>query len=370
MKYTTLRIAPHFPPHLATLLATLLPTRLPILLPILLAILLSTATAHAQLDIDTAAAITRNPNLYSLLVNRNNQTLCQRYFNGHRETDLMNDQSLTKSIVSLLIGIAIDKGKIKSLDQPIVDFFPELKTDSDKRKPQITIRQIMNQASGLYHENLEAPGGIPSYLNAPSQKDLVLHSPLNAEPGTTWHYSNAATHLLSVILTIATGTDTYTFAKTNLFDPLGIGTLEWMKMKDGYYDGCGLLSIRLRSEDMLKIGLLILHHGRYNDKQLVPAKYVDGILNPDKYYQTDWGFTQSTYALCYYHATVDGTAITYGMGWGGQFLVIIPGLNTVVVANENPADATAIRQSVTFTTKIFPLLLRLIATSPATTTHS
>ena len=323
-----------------------------------LASLLLTTTADAQLDIDTAAAITKNPNLYSLLVNRNNQTLCERYFNGHHQTDLMNDQSLTKSVVSLLIGIAIEKGKIKSLDQPIVDFFPELRSDSDKRKPGITIRQIMNQASGLYHEDLGTLGGIPSYLNAPSQKDLVLHSPLNAEPGATWHYSNAATHLLSVILSIATGTDTYTFAKTNLFDPLNITTLEWMKMQDGYYDGCGLLSIRLRSEDMLKIGLLLLHHGRHNDKQLVPAKYVDEVLNPEKDYHTDWGFPQSTYALCYYHTTVDGTPITYGMGWGGQFLIIIPSLNTVIVANENPADATAIRQSVNFTAKIFPFLLQ------------
>ena len=322
---------------------------------LLLASLLLAATAHAQFDIDTAAAITKNPNLYSLLVNRNDQTLCQRYFNGHHETDLMNDQSLTKSIVSLLIGIAIDKGNLKSLDQPIVDFFPELRSDSDKRKPQITIRQIMNQASGLYHEDL---ANLRDYLAAPSQKDLVLRSPLNAEPGATWHYSNAATHLLSVILSIATGTDTYTFAKTNLFDPLNITTLQWMKMKDGYYDGCGLLSIRLRSEDMLKIGLLILHHGRYNNKQLVPAKYIDQILNPDKDYHTDWGFPQSTYALCYYHTTVNDTPITYGMGWGGQFLIIIPALNTVIVANENTADATAIRQSVTFTTKIFPFLLQ------------
>lgn len=319
--------------------------------------LLAATGTRAQLHLDTVSVITRNPNLYSLLIHKDGKTVYGKYFNGRRETSLMNDQSLTKSVVSLLVGIAIDKGFIHSVDEPIVDFFPELKNDPDPRKPQVTIRQIMNQASGLYHEDLTKLGGLLEYLMAPSQKDLVLNAPLNDEPGRTWHYSNAATHLLSVILTKSTGTDTYTFGKKYLFDPLGIRTLEWPQMKDGYYDGCGLLAIRLRSEDMLKIGLLILHHGRYNDKQIVPANWTDLILNPDKSYPTEWGFDHSTYALCYYHATVGTTPITYGMGWGGQFLVIIPTLNAVIVANENTDDATAISQSILFTTKICPLIL-------------
>lgn len=324
----------------------------------ILVFFLLAATARAQLDIDTATAITQNPNLYSLLVNKDGRTLCDRYFNGHHENDLMNDQSLTKSIVSLLIGIAIDKGYIRSVDQPIVDFFPELKKDTDNRKQQITIREIMNQASGLYHENL---ANIRGFLSLPSQKDIVLNSPLVSDPGAVWHYDNAATHLLSVILTKATGADTYQFAKQQLFDPLGIASFDWPKMNDGYYDGSGLLSIRLRSADMMKVGLLILHHGRYHDRQLVPEKWIGLILDPDKFYNSYWGFEQSTYALCYYHTTVQGTAITYGMGWGGQFLVLIPSIDTVIVANENTADASAIRQSNTFIHRIFPMLLRQLS---------
>lgn len=327
----------------------------------LLFLLLSASMAsRAQVRIDTAAAISNNPSLYALVVNRDGRTIYRRYFNDHRDTDRMNDQSLTKSIVSLLVGIAIGKGDIRSVDQPIVDFFPELRKDPDPRKSQVTIREIMNQASGLYYEDLTSARGIPDYLNAPSQKDLVLRSPLNAEPGRTWHYSNAATHLLSVILSKSTGTDTYTFAKKYLFGPLGIADVEWMKMNDGFYDGCGLLSIRLRTEDMLKIGLLILHNGRLGSRQIVPEKWIQLILDPDKYYQTDWGFSHSTYALCYYHATVGGIPITYGMGWGGQFLVVIPALHAVVVANQSIADATAIRQENNFTSGIFPVLLRQI----------
>jgi len=321
-------------------------------------LLLLASYTRAQAVIDTSAAITKNSNLYSLIVDQNDRIIYQRYFNGHTEADLMNDQSLTKSIVSLLIGIAIDKGYISSVDEKIVSFFPELKRDTDQRMQEVTIREIMCQASGLYHEDLTQIG---AFLSLPNQYDMVLKSPLVSEPGKVFHYNNAASHLLSVILTRATGMDTYTFAKKYLFSPMGITSLQWAKMNDGYYDGSGLLSIRLRSADMMTIGTLFLHHGRYHNRQIVPSKWIDLVLHPDQFYATDWGFHPSTYALCYYHTIFRGIDITYGMGWGGQFLIIIPSLNTIVVANENTADATAVQQSINFTDRIFPLLFNDLA---------
>jgi CubicO group peptidase (beta-lactamase class C family) len=144
--------------------------------------------------------------------------------------------------------------------------------------------------------------------------------------------------------------------KKFLFDPLGITGFKWSKMRDGYSDGSGLLSIQLHSEDLVKIGKLILSHGWYAHKPIVPEKWIKLIMQPDKFYPSDWGFDHSTYALCYYHANYNGTDITYGMGWGGQFLIIIPSLKAVVVINENTADATAINQSVTFINHIFPVI--------------
>jgi CubicO group peptidase (beta-lactamase class C family) len=114
--------------------------------------------------------------------------------------------------------------------------------------------------------------------------------------------------------------------------------------------------VRLRSGDMMKIGLLLLHKGVYDHRQIVPAQWVASILQPDIFYSTEWGFDRSTYALCYYHTVYEGVPLTYGMGWGGQFLILIPSLNAVVVANENIADAHAIQQSAIFIHRIFPLI--------------
>jgi len=307
----------------------------------------------AQLTIDTSAHLENNAGIYSLLVSRNNHIVYEHYFKQYDANSLFSDQSLTKSICSLLIGIAIDKGYLTSVDERLVDIFPELKNDTDKRKQQITIRQVMNQASGLYHEDLTR---IYNFLKLPNQSEYVLKAPMAAEPGKGWHYNNAASHLLSVIITKVTGMDTKAFATKYLFEPLNITTFEWAKMHDGYYDGSGLLSISLRSEDMLKIGSLLLHDGVYDHKQIVPKKWVKLIFNPDVFYNADWGFKNSTYALCYYHFIYKGVEVTYGMGWGGQFVIIIPSLKTIIVANENIADANAVKHSITFTNRIFPAI--------------
>jgi CubicO group peptidase (beta-lactamase class C family) len=307
----------------------------------------------AQINTDTVASIKNNPGIYSLVISRNDHIICQKYFNGHRADELYNNQSLTKSIVAVLIGIAIDKGYIKSVDEKIVDFFPELKNDADKRKQTITIRQIMNQASGLYHEDLDR---LDLYLHLPDPSGYVLKSPLLSEPGKVYHYSNAATHLLSVILTKSTDMDTRAFAAKYLLTPLGITNFEWPKLNDGYYDGAGLLAIRLQTRDMVKIGSLLLHNGLYNSKQVVSTKWITQLLRPDITYPTEWGLDQSTYGLCWYHNVYKGTYITYGLGWGGQFVMVIPSFKTVIAINENPANENAIKQSIAFTTRIFPAI--------------
>lgn len=247
-----------------------------------IAILLSLAfignlNSFAQIRIDTAGYIKNNSLIYSLVISKNNKIIHQQYFNGQDSTTLFNDQSLTKSVMALLIGIAIDKGYIRSVDEKIADFFPKLKIDTDKRKQDITIHQVMNQASGFYHEGVN----VGALLTLPDPSGYVIKAPLVSEPGKMFRYNNAATHLLSVIITKSTGMDTRAFAKKFLFDPLGITNFDWKKMKDGYYDGCGLLSIRLRSVDMLKLGNLVLNKGIYYKQQIVPAKWITAIINPE-----------------------------------------------------------------------------------------
>ncbi len=309
---------------------------------------------------DTAAVLTQNKGIYSLVINQHQHTVYTHYYNGKTADSLFNSQSLTKSVVSVLIGIAIDKGYIRSVDEPLADYFPELRKDADPRKAEITIRQVMNQASGLYHEDLGAPGGIGAYLSLDNPSGYVLNAPLQTAPGAVFHYSNAASHLLSVLLTKATHQSTLQFAEQYLFKPLGIRQYRWDKMRDGYYDGSGLLSLHMRTEDMMLIGRLLLQGGVANGRQLVSAKWISELLQPAVHYNTNWGFAASTYALCWYHAKVKGVAITYGMGWGGQFLIVIPGYDAVVAVHESHEDATAIAQAEMFTQHIFPLVLQVV----------
>ncbi|MEZ2338528.1 serine hydrolase domain-containing protein [Mucilaginibacter sp. RCC_168] len=315
---------------------------------------ISYVQSFAQIHIDTTGYIKNNPLLYSLVISKSDKIICQQYFNGQDSTTLFNDQSLTKSVTALLIGIAIDKGYIRSVDEKVANFFPELKTDTDKRKQDITIRQVMNQASGFYHEGVN----VGALLNIPDPSGYVIKAPLVSEPGKVFRYNNAATHLLSVIITKSTGMDTYSFAKKFLFDPLGITTFDWKKMNDGYYDGCGLLSIRLRSVDMLKLGNLVLNKGVYHNRQIIPAKWIASIINPEVTYKTPWGLDNSLYGQCWYHADYQGIKITYALGWGGQFMFVIPSLKAVITTNSSVADATAIKEAALITRRLFPELLK------------
>lgn len=317
------------------------------------AAVLTIQTAFPQINIDTSRFVKDNRQLYSVVVSQNDKIIYHHYFNGKSAADLFNNQSLTKSVMSILIGIAIDKGYITSVDEKIIKYFPELAKDTDKRKQQITLRQIMNQASGLWHEDLVR---MDKYFALDNPYEYVLTQPLVSEPGKVFHYNNAATHLLSVILTKATGMNTLTFADKYLFGPLGIQNVKWGMMKDGYYDGCGLLSVQTATTDMTKVMSLLLHNGSDNGKSVVSSKWVNQLLHPTIFYNTPWGFEGSTYALCFYHYNYKNTPITYALGWGGQFSFVIPGKDAVVSVNESIYDGTAIKASIVFLNRIFPLI--------------
>jgi CubicO group peptidase (beta-lactamase class C family) len=299
--------------------------------------------------------------LYNIVVSVNDTIRYNKHFNGTKDADVFDDQSLTKSMGSLLIGIAIDKGLIASPDTKLTTWFPKLKEDKDKRKQEITLREVMNQASGLHHEDLDKPNGIGEFLSAQDMAGFVLDAPLVSEPGTTFHYNNAATHLLGIILTKASGMDVLTFAKMNLLDPLEIKAVEWRKAKDGYYDLCGLENIRLRTADWIKLGSLLLHQGKYHQKQIVPAKWIAQVIHPEVHYATPWGFRGSQYGLCWYHITYKGQEIIYGLGWGGQYLFVVPGLRMVLAVNQSKEDQNAIPRAGRFLESVFPVFFDEIA---------
>jgi CubicO group peptidase (beta-lactamase class C family) len=320
----------------------------------------SVVSVLAQTGDDTSMSFLHGEGLYAVVISKGGKVTYEKYLDGHSSKDLFNNQSLTKSIVSLLIGIAIDRGIIPSIDEPIVHYFPSLNQDPDPRKRQIRIRDIMNQASGLWHEALDSPNGLNRFLQLPDPSGYVLAQPLLTDPGQVFHYNNAATHLLSLILTKSTGIRTSAFAQQYLFGPLGIDSVQWDRMKDGYDDGSGLLSIHTRTSDLNRIGNLILDRGIYQGNRLVSADWIDAILHPVQTYPSPWGLHPSRYALCFYHYTFEGKELIYGLGWGGQFLILRPDDDVVITVNQDPTSPRAVDHSVYFLSVLFPLIWKTL----------
>ena len=259
------------------------------------------------------------PQLHSLLVVRQGRLVVERYFNQTSEKDAWNVKSASKSMISALIGVALEQGYIRSLDQPAIDFFPEYRAQlDDPRKSRITIRHLLTMTAGLeWSEN----GPITfRWLRSRDRVGFTWKSKLVAEPGTRWNYSTATTHLLSAILTKATGTNTLAFARRALFDPLGASVDRWDQDRQGYYIGGS--EVYLTPRDMAKFGYLYLNRGRWDGKQIVPESWVQASTEQSN---------SAQYGFLWWMDTFEGRPIYFAQGFGGQHIVVVPHLDVVVV---------------------------------------
>jgi len=241
--------------------------------------------------IDTAITNGTYPNIHSLLIVRNNKLVYEHYWPGIDQSwgedlgirmqgkDSLHDiRSISKSIVSACVGITIQQGKIKSIDQKVFDFFPEYKKLDTGLISSLTIEHLLTMSSGLKW-NEEVPYDNPEnseirMIRSSNQVEYVLSQPMEFPPGQVWKYNGGTTQLLAAIIEKTTGKKVEQFAKEYLFQPLGITRFEWIK-----YDGTDLAAaasgLRLRSHDLLKFGSLYYNDGRYNDTQVVSKKWVE-----------------------------------------------------------------------------------------------
>ena len=194
------------------------------------------ALAVAGLDsvaIDMAAR--QLPRLHSLLVSQHGQLIFERYYNGRRVNQPANIKSASKSVISALIGIAIERKLIPDVRTPIVTYFPELARDSDVRKRAITIEDLLTMRSGLEGTSNVNYG---AWVTSRNWVQHALARPMFAAPGAVMEYSTGNSHLLSAILTKATTTSTWEFANEALFKPLGSAVPQWPRDPQGIYFGC------------------------------------------------------------------------------------------------------------------------------------
>ena len=254
------------------------------------------------------------------------------FFLPGAETQTHDVMSVTKSVTSLLIGIAIDKGFILSVNEPIDGYIRPLVNDLDSTKGQITIRQLLTMSCGLEWSEIPGPSEFLQWYYSPDKLLYILNKPFASVPGESFNYSDGAAHLASVVLTQATNMTANEFAKQYLFTPLGIGDRVWTTDNRGFnYGGVRLF---LYPDDMLKIGKLVLNKGRWGNEQIVSEEWI----NESSKFQIStenvipYG---SSYGYYWWRATANNYNFFYANGHGGQFIVVVPDYELIVVATTN-----------------------------------
>lgn len=235
-------------------------------------------------------------NIHSLLIFRHGKLVSESYFSGedennhqgkigfvrHSRETLHDVRSVSKTIVALAVLMAHHNGQIRSLDQPIFDYFPDYARDySLGAKAKITLKHALTMTAGL-DWNEEVPYAHPAntpaqFKKAPDALAFVLGRDLVELPGTKFNYNGGLTQLLAAIVKRSTGKNVAEYTREHLFSPLGIRTFEWAKRDDGEPDADS--GLRLRSRDMAKIGLFLANRGRWGRKRILPTNLVDEALS-------------------------------------------------------------------------------------------
>jgi CubicO group peptidase (beta-lactamase class C family) len=316
-----------------------------------------TATPEAVgLDGAKLAALTADmlagkySNIHSLLVVRHGKLALEQYFSGSDErrgqplgkvqfdaATLHDLRSISKSVTSVLFGIALANQAIAGVDTPVLDFFPEYKDLRTPERLKIRLRDILSMTSGLKWDEDTYPYGNP--LNSETAMDAaadpyryVLEQPITDEPGKTFRYSGGNTMVLAAVIERAVKMRLDKYAGQVLFGPLGIANYEWLKFPSG--EPIAASGLRLLPRDIAKIGLLYLNHGAWQGKQLVAASWVeDSLATHAKVSDRPAGLQRYGYQWWLGTAREGDANIPFaaGVGYGGQRLLIVPSMDLVAV---------------------------------------
>jgi CubicO group peptidase (beta-lactamase class C family) len=274
--------------------------------------------------------------IYGLLVVKNGCLVAERYFNEGSVGELSKRASVTKSYTSALVGIALERGYLSSLEQRMLDFFPDVADQiTDPRKEQITVAQMLQMRAGYPWEETDA--ALWDTLWDGEYLTDIVNIPLTADPGARFQYSNLTAHWLGIIVARAAGTDLKSFGEEYLFSPLGVEVGDdWNQDLDGYYIGCG--DIQFTARDMARFGLLYLNGGEYEENQIIPADWVQDSLQT--YSQKAWDnigrFTNIGYGYQWWSAAAGEHDVNFAWGHGGNLIVLVQGLDMVVVVTADP----------------------------------
>ena len=311
--------------------------------------------------------LSRNDHLYhGLLIVKDGKLVLEEYFDGldmdifdglnqvYKEFDretLHYQASVSKSVTSILVGIARDNGFLPGIDTPVLSLYPEYADLIDGQRDLMTIHHMLAMCSGLdWDESTYAHDDPLSHhyqmLFSDDPVRFVLSLPMIAEPGASFHYNSGTTNVLGDLVRKTSGLILTEFAQQYLFEPLGIDEFEWMRCitaTDVTFVSGGLY---IRPRDMAKLGQLYLQDGLWNGEQLVSAGWVqasttESISMPSSMVEPyhSYGYGYQWWLERYNSGALDAYS---GRGWGGQYIVVLPGVDLVVVFTAGAYDISTL----------------------------
>lgn len=287
-------------------------------------------------DVDSMLTSVRAvPSISSLIVYHDSTIHTEWYRGSLNRNRTMNIKSASKSVLSALVGIAIEQGHISSIDDSVATYLPKYFSNTDPtEKHAITIRHLLTMSSGLESTSF---GNYGRWVTSRDWVRFVVNSDLEAVPGTRMRYSTGDSHILSAVLTEATGMSTRAFAERYLFGPLGVRIGGWDRSPEGYFFGGN--NMALSPGGLLAFGQLYLGKGQFNGRQILSEEWVSESLKTH-FSRTSFNSRGHSYGFKWWNNTFGTYRANFAWGYGGQYVFVISDLNAVVVVTGNPDTRT------------------------------
>ena len=273
--------------------------------------------------------------IHSLLIERHGKIVLDSYFYPFADNRAHNVYSVTKSVTSMLVGIAMADHRLNDLNAPVYPLLA-MATSDDPRKERMTLANFLSMTSGLDCHGAGSSSLLQDMLRSRHLAAYMMGRPIENAPGTVFNYCGGNSEVVSAVLTKATGNSALDLARSELFSPLGITKISWPTDGDHVSHGWG--DLELQPRDMAKLGYLWLHNGRWENRQIVPSDYLAEALTSHVNVQPgiDYGYGMWLYPG---HTPVDFEA----NGTGGQRITVIPSLDMVIVMTGGGFDANVVQ---------------------------
>ena len=283
--------------------------------------------------LDDARSVTA---LRSIVVVKNGALVAEQYYGGMTASDLQAVNSVTKSVASMLVGIAIQQGKIRSLSEMVGTLLPAAAAKAPGGAAlAITLEQILADTSGLVYDYQT---GMPALEATADPVAFALNLPVDPQRVGKWVYNDAAISLLSPILVQAQGLPVDQLAQRDLFGPLGIERVAAAHDRTGNF--MSYRGLRLRARDVAKIAAMMANDGRWGDKQIVPTQWV---ADSTRFHvPTTWSVApmhKTGYGYLWFTGILSGHPVFWAWGFGAQFALVVPSLRLAVTTTANPNPA-------------------------------